>query len=102
MFHFVEFGKLNYVHHTIDTYSGFQWTMTLSSAKAYLVITYLLEVMSIMGMPVQIKTDNGPAYVALKMKQYFAYYKAHYRYTIYSYTSGSYKKIKLICKGEVK
>ena len=30
--------------------------------------------MVIMGIPAQIKTDNGPAYVSKKMKQFFAYY----------------------------
>ena len=27
-----------------------------------------------MGIPAQIKTDNGPAYVSKKIKQFFAYY----------------------------
>ncbi|KAL6058748.1 hypothetical protein STEG23_008602, partial [Scotinomys teguina] len=74
VFHFAEFGKLKYVHHTIDTYSGFQWATALSSEKADSVITHLLEVMAIMGIPAQIKTDNAPAYVSGKMKQFFAYY----------------------------
>ena len=30
--------------------------------------------MAIMGIPVQIKTNNAPGYVASKMKQFFAYY----------------------------
>ncbi|KAL6090637.1 hypothetical protein STEG23_006835, partial [Scotinomys teguina] len=59
-----EFGKLKYVHHTIDTYSGFQWAIALSSEKADSVIMHLLEVMAIMGIPAQIKTDNAPAYVS--------------------------------------
>ncbi|KAL6083314.1 hypothetical protein STEG23_007305 [Scotinomys teguina] len=70
VFHFAEFGKLKYVHHTIDTYSGFQWATALSSEKADSVITHLLEVMAIMGIPAQIKTDNAPAYVSGKMKQF--------------------------------
>ena len=70
--HFTEFGKLN---HAIDTYSGLQWATALSSEKADSVITHLLEVMAIMGIPAQIKTDNGPAYVSKKRKQFFfAYY----------------------------
>ena len=74
VFHFVEFGKLKYVHHTIDTYSGFQWATALSSEKADLVITHLLEVMAIMGIPVQIKTDNAPACLLKKnKKQFFVY-----------------------------
>lgn len=51
MFHIVEFEKLKYVHHTIDTYSGCQWATALSLEKADLVITCLLEVMAIMGAP---------------------------------------------------
>jgi hypothetical protein len=49
VFNFTEFGNLKYVHHTIDT--GFQWATALSSEKADSVITYLLEVMAIMGIP---------------------------------------------------
>ena len=73
VFHFMEFSKLKYVHHTIDTYSGFQWATALSSEKADSVITHLLEVMAFMGIPAQTKTDNGLAYVSKKMKCFFAY-----------------------------
>ena len=31
VFHFTESRKLKYVHHIIDTYSGFQWATALSS-----------------------------------------------------------------------
>ena len=50
VFHITEFGKLKYVHHTIDTYSGFQWATALSSEKADSVIMHLLKDMDIMGM----------------------------------------------------
>lgn len=46
MFYFTEFGKLNYMHHTTGTYSGFQWTTALASEKGDSIITYLLEVMA--------------------------------------------------------
>ena len=59
VFQFAELGKLKYVCNTIDTYSGFQWATALSSGKADSVITHLLEVMAIMGIPAQIKMDNG-------------------------------------------
>ena len=62
------------MHHTIDTYSGFQWATTLALIKADSVITHFLEIIAIMGMPTQIKMDNGPAYISNKMKQCFAYY----------------------------
>ena len=57
MFDFVEFRKLKYVHHTIDTYTGFQWETALCSEKADLVITHLLEVLAIIGIIAPIKTQ---------------------------------------------
>ena len=63
VFHFVEFEKLKYVHHTIDAYLGFQWRIALSSEKVDSVITHLLEVM-VTGIPVQIKTHHALAYVS--------------------------------------
>ena len=39
-----------------------------------MAIIHLLEVMTIMSIPKQIKTDNGPAYVSKTMKQLFTYY----------------------------
>ena len=56
VFHFTDFGKLKYIHHTIDTYSDFHWATTLHSEKADLVIMYLFKVMATMGIPAQIKT----------------------------------------------
>lgn len=45
--------------------------MALSSEKADSAIMYLLAAMTIMGAPVQIKTDNVPAHVSNKMKHFF-------------------------------
>ena len=74
VFHFTEFGKLKYVHHSIDTYSGFQWATALPPEKADSIITHLLEVMAIMGIPTQIKMNNVPLYISNKMKQFLHYY----------------------------
>ena len=52
VFHFTEIGKLRYVHHTIDTFSGFQWAIALSSEKADSVITHFIEVMANMRISV--------------------------------------------------
>lgn len=52
---FTEFGKLKYIHRTIDTYSGFRWATALASEKADSVITHVLEVMAIMGYPYKLK-----------------------------------------------
>ena len=68
VFQFPEFGKMKYVHHTINIYSGMHWATALSSEKADAVLTHLLEAMAIMGIPAQIKTDNAPSYVSQKKK----------------------------------
>lgn len=68
------FGRLKYVHHTIDTYSHFQWASALSSEKADAVITHLLACFAIMGIPLQIKTDNALAYQSLKLHKFFQKY----------------------------
>ncbi|MGE9501631.1 DDE-type integrase/transposase/recombinase, partial [Escherichia coli] len=78
VFHFAEFGNLKYVHHTIDIFSGFQWATALNSEKAVSVIIHLLEVMAVMGIPAQIKTDNAPAYVSTKLEQFFKYYNINH------------------------
>ena len=70
MFYFTEFDKQKFVHHTIDTCSKFQWATALNSEKADSVIKHLLEVMDIMGIPLQIKTDNAPVYVSSKVNQF--------------------------------
>ena len=54
----VEFGKLKYVHHTTDIYSGFQRAIVLSLEKVDSVIIHLLEVMAMMCILTQIKTDK--------------------------------------------
>ena len=67
VFHFAEFGKQKYIHHTIDTYSGFQWATALRSGKADSVITHLLEIMAIiMLIPTQIITANDPTSVPIR------------------------------------
>ena len=74
VFHFEKFGKLKIAHHPIDTYLGFQWATALSSGKADFLITHLLQVMGIMAIPVQMKTDSASICISNKMKQFFAYY----------------------------
>jgi hypothetical protein len=68
MIQFTEFGKLNRVHHTIDTQSGFQCTTASTFEKADPIITHLLQFIAIMAIPRKIETDNAPAHVSNKME----------------------------------
>lgn len=42
------------------------------------IIIHLLEVMANMGILVQTKIGNAPAYVSSEMKQFFVYYSIKY------------------------
>ena len=73
MFYFVEFGKLKHVHHTVNTYSGFQWATTLSSEKADLVMIHLLVVTAFMGIPAHVKKRQQSSIGCLENETDFAY-----------------------------
>lgn len=66
------FGRLKYVHHTVDKFSHFQWATALSSEKADAVITHLLACFAIMGIPQELKTDNAPAYQSIKLHKFLS------------------------------
>jgi transposase InsO family protein len=67
-----KFGKQKYVHHSIDTYSKFQWVTTLTKEKADAIILHLLEAFNVRGIPHTIKTDNASAYTSQKLKRCFS------------------------------
>ena len=72
------FGRLKYVHHTIDTWSHFQWATPLPSEKADSVITHLLTCFAVMGVPAELKTDNAPAYCSRKLAAFLSLYHIHH------------------------
>ncbi|KFQ68337.1 hypothetical protein N335_01239, partial [Phaethon lepturus] len=68
--HVSEFGQLKHVHVTVDTFSKVIWATALSGEKAHHVCKHLLACFAILGVPEQIKTDNGPAYVSQKVRTF--------------------------------
>ncbi|KFR06524.1 hypothetical protein N306_05127, partial [Opisthocomus hoazin] len=68
--HFSEFGRLKYVHVTIDTFSKMIWATALPGEKAQHVCKHLLSCFAVQGVPEEIKTDNGPAYVSQKLRSF--------------------------------
>ena len=72
------FGRLKYVHHTIDTWSHLQWATPLPSEKADSVITHLFTCFAVMGVPAELKTDNTPAYCSRKLAAFLSLYHIHH------------------------
>ena len=60
--HVPSFGKLQYVHVSVDTYSRVVHATPLSGERVQHVITHCLEAWAAWGKPAKLKTDNGPAY----------------------------------------
>ena len=62
--HIPEFGKLKYVHVSVDTTSRVVFATTHTGEKANDVISYCLESWAAWNKPRELKTDNGPAYTS--------------------------------------
>ncbi|NXA57439.1 POK8 protein, partial [Nothocercus julius] len=69
--HYAEFGRLKYVHVSIDTFSGLLMATPHAREKAKDIIKHLLTAFAYMGVPKSIKTDNGPAYISNSLQNFF-------------------------------
>lgn len=68
--HYSSFGKLSYIHSSIDTYSGLLFA-SLHTGEAFKdVQNHLLGAFSFMGIPKSIKTDNGSAYISRAFQKF--------------------------------
>ena len=59
--HISDSGKVKYVYATMDTFSGFLAATALAGEATKNIITHCLCCFSRLGVPSQIKTDNGAA-----------------------------------------
>lgn len=75
--HVPSFGKLKYVHVSIDTYSGLIFASAHSGGRIKDGKSHCLEAFAFMNVPRQIKTDNGPAYTSKTFQQFCAYDTLH-------------------------
>jgi hypothetical protein len=88
-----------YLHIVIDTYSKFIWTVPQHNKNVCTVIVSILQCFTIMGVPSQLKTDNGPTYTGCRFKQF---YKKKNETLFTSLTSLTIHKDKLLLKGHIK
>ncbi|RMC08989.1 hypothetical protein DUI87_13986 [Hirundo rustica rustica] len=68
--HVNSFGRLKYVHVTIDTYSHYIWATPQSGERAIHVIRHLTSCFAVMGVCRKLKTDNGAAYVSSRVQTF--------------------------------
>ncbi|XP_051632954.1 uncharacterized protein LOC127466311 [Manacus candei] len=68
--HVPAFGRLKYMHVSIDTYSHFVWATLQPGEKVQDVKRHLTDCFAVMGVPKTLKTDNGPAYVSKILGQF--------------------------------
>ncbi|NXN76943.1 POK6 protein, partial [Himantopus himantopus] len=68
--HVPSFGRLKYVHVTVDTFSHAVWATPLSGETARHVMLHLRGCFAALGVPLEIKTDNGPAYTSQALQRF--------------------------------
>ncbi|RMC11180.1 hypothetical protein DUI87_12093 [Hirundo rustica rustica] len=68
--HVNSFGRLKYVHVTIDTYSHYIWATPQSGERAIHVIRHLTSCFAVMRVCRKLKTDNGAAYVSSRVQTF--------------------------------
>ncbi|RMB94668.1 hypothetical protein DUI87_28903 [Hirundo rustica rustica] len=62
-----EFGRLKYVHFTVDTFPSAMWASAHTGEKTRYVIAHWRQAFAVLGIPSAVKTDNGPAYTLQKL-----------------------------------
>ncbi|XP_014106443.1 PREDICTED: endogenous retrovirus group K member 19 Pol protein-like [Pseudopodoces humilis] len=69
--HVPSFGRVKYVHVSVDTFSGVLLASAHAGENAKHTIQHFLLAFATLGVPEQIKTDNGPAYTSHKLRDFF-------------------------------
>ncbi|RMC20332.1 hypothetical protein DUI87_01181 [Hirundo rustica rustica] len=65
-----EFGRLKYVHVTVDMFSSAMWASAHTGEKAHDVIAHWRQAFAVLGIPSAVKTNNGPAYASQQVRQF--------------------------------
>lgn len=80
--HVPSFGRLQYVHVVINTFSEFIWAQPLNGENSNQVKKFLFSCFAVMGMPKTIKTDNAPAYSSKSLKHFLSTFKIAHKFGI--------------------
>ncbi|KFV95122.1 hypothetical protein N326_01158, partial [Eurypyga helias] len=69
--HIPEFGRLKYVHVSIDTYLHALWATTMTGETSRHAQAHFRAAFAALGIPKEIKTDNGSAYISRSTWTFF-------------------------------
>lgn len=69
--HVSEFGRLKYVHVSIDCFFHVVWATAQTEETSRHVKRHLQSAFMALGVPKKVKTDNGPVYVSKSMAEFF-------------------------------
>ncbi|RMC19923.1 hypothetical protein DUI87_03490 [Hirundo rustica rustica] len=77
-----EFGRIKYVHVTVNTFSSVMWASAHTGEKTRDVISHWRQAFAIVGIPSAVKTDNGPAYASQKVHQFLQLWGVSHKFGI--------------------
>lgn len=69
---YASFGHFRCIHVIIDTFSAMVWATPMTSEGSHFVIRHLQGCFAIMGLPQEIKIDNGSGYTARQTQDFLA------------------------------
>ncbi|XP_017586203.1 PREDICTED: endogenous retrovirus group K member 25 Pol protein-like [Corvus brachyrhynchos] len=68
--HVASFGRMKYVHVSVDTFSGAVFASAHAGEKVSDARRHLVQAFATLGIPELIKTDNGPAYSSKEFRSF--------------------------------
>ena len=69
--HVPQFGRLKYVHVSIDSFSHTLWASAMMGETSCHAQVHFCVAFAALGIPKEIKTDNGPAYTSRSTRLFF-------------------------------
>lgn len=76
--HFAPFGKLKYIFVSVDNYSNACWATAHTGEKVKHAISHDLQCFATLGLPLQVKTDNGPCFARKALQEFFIQWDIKY------------------------
>ncbi|NXQ72194.1 POK11 protein, partial [Quiscalus mexicanus] len=70
MTHIPSFGRLQFVHVSMDTFSGAVYASAHTGERAADCEKHLIQAFAVLGIPKVIKTDNGPPYKSRELRSF--------------------------------